>query len=298
MVIKDKFTLLSGNDNVLNLSQSQIDSLTLEPNLTKLVYASLEIKSNLIHHTGFDKILKYLETAITTKDLDVIYWDQYSISASYNKKTKSKIINIAPFNAKDINRVSYMNLYAAVVYSYAFEKFVTEKIKLPFSMTPMISNYWFSFFVRAFGRDYGMTGTYSSKLPGLKFLITAYIMIAFFGKPQNVATYNLAKKYSGYDYKDDLNVLKQKDLTDIKGLIQSLSDIGIMPGLNLVKFTSKVVKYFNGISFLPAFEDLSRFMSLLLVSSINNQSIAKPFIKGYNEKIYTQLLKFMEKKLF
>ena len=47
-------------------------------------------------------------------------------------------------------------------------------------------------------------------------------MIAFFGKPQNVATYNLAKKYSGYDYKDDLNILKQKDLTDIKGLIQSL----------------------------------------------------------------------------
>jgi hypothetical protein len=298
MVIKDKFTLLSGNDNVLNLSQSQIDSLTLEPNLPKLVYASLELKSNMIHHMGFDTILKYLQTSIAKKDLDVIHWDQYSLSASYNKKTKSKIVNIAPFNAKDINRVSYMNLYADVVYAYAFEGFVTERIKLPISLTPMISNYWFSFFVQAFGKDYGMTGTYSSKLPGLKFLITTYIMIAFFGKPQNTSTYNLAKKYSGYNYTDDLNVLKQKDLSDIKGFIQALSDMGIMPGLNLVKFTSKVVKFFNGISFLPAFEDLSRFMSLILVSSINNQSIAKPFIKKYNEKIYIQLVKYMEKKLF
>ena len=52
-----------------------------------------------------------------------------------------------------------MNLYADVVYAYAFEGFVTEKIKLPVNLTPMISNYWFSFFVQAFGKDYGMIPT-------------------------------------------------------------------------------------------------------------------------------------------
>jgi hypothetical protein len=298
MVIKDKFTLLSGNENVLNLSQKQIADLSLEQNAPKYVYASLELKKSLINHHGFDKILKVVQNVKTTKDLDVIVWDQYSISASYNRKTKSKIVNLAPFNAKDISRVSYMNLYASVVYAHAFENFVTGRVKLPVNMAPQISLYWFGLFNQVFGKDYGLTGTYSSKLPALKFLLTLYIFVAFFGKTQNKQTFNLAKQYSGYDYTDIETILKKNDFTDIKNLIKALSESGIMPGFNLVKFTSKIVNFFGGITFLPAFEDLSRFMSLLVVSTISNQTIAKPFIAKYNKKVFTQLVKYVESKLF
>jgi hypothetical protein len=298
MIIKQNFTLLKGATNLVNLSKSQIDSLTLEGNSPKHVFVTLELKKNLIRHFAVDKILEYVKNVKITKDLNVLVWDQYPLVVSYNQKTHSKIVNIAPeFNAKELSRVAYMSLYASILYAYTFESIVTKKLRIPDSMASIISNIWFSMFVKVFGRNYGMTGTYSSKLPALKFMLTSYILIAFFGKKQETPTFNLAKQYSGYDYSDKVDVLKRHDLTDIKGLIDALSDAEIMPGLNLVKFTTKVYNFF-GVQFLPGFEDLARFMSLIMTSTVGGQAISKPFIKRYSEKNYVQLYQYMQKKLF
>lgn len=298
MIIKQNFTLLKGATNILNLSQNQINSLTLEGNSPKHVFVSLELKKNLIRHFAVDKILDYVKNVKITKDLNVLVWDQYPLVVSYNQKPQSKIINIAPeFNAKELSRVAYMGLYASILYAYTFESIITKRLRIPDSMASVISNYMFSLFVQVFGKNYGMTGTYSSKLPALKFMITSYILIAFFGRKQETPTFNLAKQYSGYDYSDKVDVLKRHDLSDIKGLIDTLSDAEIMPGLNLIKFTTKVHNFF-GVQFLPGFEDLSRFMSLIMTSTVSGQAIAKPFIKKYSMKNYTQMWQYMQKKLF
>lgn len=298
MIIKQNFTLLKGATNLVNLSKSQIDSLTLEGNSPKHVYVSLELKKNLIRHFAVEKILDYVKNVKMSKDLNVLVWDQYPLVVSYNQRPHSKIINIAPeFNAKELSRVAYTGLYASLLYAYTFESIVTHKLRIPDSMASVISNYMFSLFVQVFGKNYGMTGTYSSKLPALKFVLTSYILIAFFGRKQETPTFNLAKQYSGYDYSDKIDVMNKHDLTDIKGLIDTLSDAEIMPGLNLIKFTTKVVPFF-GVQFLPGFEDLSRFMSLIMTSTVSGQAIAKPFIKKYSIKNYTQMWQYMQKKLF
>jgi hypothetical protein len=297
MIIKDNFTLLSGASNILNLSNAQINSLTLEGNSPKHVYATLELKKSMIRHFGVDKILEYVKNIKTTKNLNVVVYERYPLVTSYNQKTHSKLVNISPFNAKELSRVSYMNLYASILYAYTFDAIVNSRLRIPDNMAQPISNYWFSMFVQVFGKQYGMTGTYSSKLPGLKFLITLYILIAFFGRKQEKPTYNLAKQYSGYAYEDKVDILKKIDLTEIRGLIQALSETEIMPGFNIIKFTTMFHRLLD-VQMLAGFEDLSRFMSLIMTSSVGNQQIAKPFIHKYNKVAYMQMLQYMEKKLF
>jgi hypothetical protein len=297
MIIKEKFTLLEGKPNILDISKSAIESLILEGNTPQHVYAALELKKNVIKHSGLKKILEYVKNVKTSKDLKIIVYEQYPIVVSYNRKTNDKIININTFNAKDLGRVSYANLYGALVYAYTFEKIVNKKLRLPDNMAQPISNFFFSLFVQVFGRDYGLVGTYSSKLSGLKFLLTAYILIAFFGRKQERPTFNLAKQYSGFDYSSKADVLKRNDLTDIKGLVKSLSEMEIMPGLNIIKFTTILWRRFD-VQMLPMFEDLSRFMSLLMASSVAHQTFSKNFIRKYQSEVYDRLRTYMEKKIF
>jgi len=297
MKIKETFTLIKGVPNILNLSKSQLEALTLEGNSTKHVYATLELKKNVIRHFAFDKILEYVRNLKTTNDLNIVVDTNYPFVTSYSRKAHSKIINIAPFNAKDLARVAYMNIYASVLYAYTFDSLINKRLRIPENMVQVISNYWFSLFVQVFGRDYGMTGTYSNKLPGLKFMITLYLMISFFDRKQSKATYNLAKQYSGFSYEDKEEILNQLDLFNVRDFIRGLSLMEIMPGFNIIKFTTKVHRIFD-VQMLPGFEDLSRFMSLIMTSSVSQQTIAKPFIKKYRPKAYVHMLDYMKGRLF
>jgi hypothetical protein len=297
MKIKETFSLLKGVPNILNLSKNQIQDASIEGNTPKHAYVALELKKNIIRHFAFDKILEYVKNVKTSNDLGIIINEQYPLVVSYSHKANSKIVNISPFNVKDLARVSYMNLYGSIVYAYTFDSLINGRLRIPDNMVKVISNFWFSFFVQVFGRDYGMTGTYSSKLPGLKFLITAYLLIAFFGRKQDKSTYRLAKQYSGYQYEDKEDVLKRIDLSDFREFIQSLSLTETMPGFNVIKFTTKIMRIFDP-QILPGFEDLSRFMSLIMTSSIAQQNIAKPFIHKYNQEAYMTMLNYMKGRLF
>jgi len=298
MKIKENFSILKGVPNILNLSKNQIDDLTMEDSTPKHAYVALELKKSIIRHFALDKILDYVKNVKTTNDLGIIVNDQYPLVVSYSFKAHSKIVNISPFNSKDLARVSHMNLYASILYAYTFDSIVNGRLRIPDNMVKAISNFWFSMFTQMFGRDYGLTGTYSSKLPGVKFLITLYLLISFFNRTQDKSTYRLSKQYSGYQYEDKEDILRQVDLSDFKGLIRSLSLTEVMPGFNIVKFTTKVHRMFDGIQILPGFEDLARFMSLIMTSSVEQQNIAKPFLNKYNKEAYMLMLNYMKGRLF
>ena len=143
-------------------------------------------------------------------------------------------------------------------------------------------------FVQVFGRAYGLVGTYSAKLPGLKFLITAYVLIAFFGRKQDKATFNEARGFSGYQYNDKLDTLMKHDLSDIHGLTKLLSEMDVMPGMNIIKFTTAIYDRF-GTQMMPGFEDLSRFLSLIMTSSIGVQTIARSVISKFQRDMYVRM---------
>lgn len=297
MNIKENFSLINNTPNIINISKSQIESLTTETNTPKHAFASLELRKNSIKHFSRDRILEYVKNVKLTRDLDFLLYDSYPLCVTFNQKTNSKIINLSPFNTAEVGRLSHTKLFAAILYAYTFESIITKRMRVPDNMVQPISSYLFSLFVQVFGRDFGMTGTYSNKLPGLKFFITAYILISFFGRKQEKPTYALAKQYSGYPYEQNIDVLQKNDLTDIKGLIRSLSESGTMPGFNIIKFTVKVQKMFD-VQMMPMFEDVARFLSIIMTSSVSQQDIAKPFIHKYNKQVYIHMLNYMQKRLF
>ncbi len=297
MKVKDKFMLTAGAPNILDIPKAQVESLMLEGNSPRHVYVALELKKNQIRHEGVDTILNYLKGVKHTNDLEILSIDQYPLIASYNRKTNSKVVNTTPFNTKEIGRIAYPNLYASVLYAYTFDHLVNNKIRIPDNMAQPMSNFWFSFFVQVFGRDYGMTGAYSSKLPGLKFVITLYLLIAFFGREQNRSTYNTARLYSGFDFDNHTETLNQIDISNIRGFIQALNQLDIMPGFNIIKFTTKIARTFE-VQMMPMFEDASRFLSLIMVSSVSGQTFSKSFINKYNRRAYIDMLNYMKKRLF
>ena len=277
--------------------KNQLDRLTLEHNTPRHVFAILELKKNIIRHFALDKILEYVKSVKVTNDLHIITESRYPFVVSYSRKAHSKIVNIAPFNTDDLARVSYINLYGSMVYAYTFDSIINGKLRIPDNMAQPISNYINHLFVQVFGRAYGLVGTYSAKLPGLKFLITAYVLIAFFGRKQDKATFNEARGFSGYQYNDKLDTLMKHDLSDIHGLTKLLSEMDVMPGMNIIKFTTAIYDRF-GTQMMPGFEDLSRFLSLIMTSSIGVQTIARSVISKFQRDMYVRMLKFMERRLF
>ena len=60
MVIKDKFRLVSGTENVINVSSSLINKMVSEENSPRHVFAILELKRKSISHFTTDTIFKWV----------------------------------------------------------------------------------------------------------------------------------------------------------------------------------------------------------------------------------------------
>ena len=69
-----------------------------------------------------------------------------------------------------------------------------------------------------------------------------------------------------------------------------------MPGLNVYMFLAEIVKRF-GFNFLPALEDLSRFISILTASNIPGTSVVPSFLSKYDETSFNNILQ-ISKSIF
>jgi len=90
-------------------------------------------------------------------------------------------------------------------------------------------------------------------------------------------------------YSNELDALKQYNFMKVEDFIKCLSDLKVMPGLTLIRFTQKLYNYM-GVDMLPAMEDLSRFFSIILTSSVRGSRIVPTSIYRYNEKEYFKLV--------
>ena len=143
--------------------------------------------------------------------------------------------------------------------------------------------------MQVFGKDYGLVGIYSSGIPKLKFLTACYIYSSFFGYPSNDRLYRNAASVAPYMYSNEYEALKQYNFSLIEDFIKSLSDLKVMPGINVTKFTSKLYRFF-GINILPAMEDISRFFSVIVTSSVPGSRVVPRYLYKYNEKEYFKIL--------
>jgi len=289
MVIKDKFRLVSGAENVISVPMSVIEKHSSEENSPRHVFAILELKKKSIVHFTSDTIMKWVADKEKRESIQVVMVDDYPLPVTYNPPTKGNIINLKPFSVDEVSSMSPNDLYASLVYAYAFQKLVTKKYKIKEEYAKIIVNYLLSFYVQVFGKDYGLVGIYASGIPKLKFLTACYILSAFFGYKTSPTLFSKASTLAPYLYNNEMDALKKYDFSLIEQFIQAISDLKVMPGMTVTKFTSKLYRFF-GINILPAMEDCSRFFSVILTSSVPGNRLVPKYLFKFNQTEYFQLI--------
>jgi hypothetical protein len=265
MIIKDKFVLLKDISNVLSLTPGVIRANSIK-NGPEKVRSIMDLMESRIDH--FTKKSVYSLLKSKKEEFNIVYLAGYSLPVSYNKPTKSIIINLSSFGVRDISPTnpSPRDLYASLVYGVCFKKLVTKKATVPDRFAQVIVSYILSTFVKIFGKEYGLLGIYSTQIPKFKFIISCYILASFFGI-KGEESFRLSTMASGYSYVEELDELKKYDFSNINEFIKALSELKVLPGIGKYNFASKIYR-FLGVGFLPVLEDCSRFISVMTASNV------------------------------
>lgn len=289
MIVKDKFSLTKGVPNVLHLSEAEIKRHTVSNGIRNLTFV-LQLFRNRINHFTKDYVFDILSSK--EKSIAVVNLPNYNLFVSYNIPTNQIVVNISPFGGVDNiypNDPDPKNVYAVMVYAICFHDVVTGKYRINESYVSTIVNYFLTMFIRLFGKEYGLLGVYSNEIVKLKFLISCYVLTSFFGVTGNEA-YRKSSIIAPIDYHDFHNELIHYDFSNIEDFIKSLSELRVLPGINKYSFTSRIMRMLS-LNFLPAFEDLSRFISIITTSSITGSNIVPTFIStSYNVDEYKKLI--------
>jgi len=295
MIIKDKFRLISNMPNVINLSSAVIKTYQIEENSPRHVFAFLELKKKNINHFTNKTIFDLISDTKKREYVQVVNFDKYPLNCTYNPPTNGLIVNLKPFEVEEVSSISANDLYGSIVYSYAFSQMVTGKFKISENYARIIVSFLLSMLVQLFGKEYGLVGIYSSAIPKMKFLLACYILAAFYGNNNGNSLLKKAATIAPYMFSNEYDALIKYDFTKIEDFIQSLSDLKVMPGISLIKFTSKVHSFMR-VNMLAAFEDMSRFFCFILTSSVPGTKVVPTWIgKKYNEKQYYILVDIMRK---
>ncbi len=286
--MKQKFTLLKDLPNVIDVPQNIIDNYTVENGDSKY-FTILKLIENRITHFTKDKIYSIIRDSNKKRLFEIVNIPTYLLPITYNTKTNKIVINLISMGSKDISKIDQKNIYASVVYGFCFSELVKGNVKINKAYHEPISNFLLSVLVKLFGKEYGLLGIYSTEIKKLHFVLTCYILRAFFEIDDEKYINKRAFSLSSFDYKPIEDDLKKYDLSKIEDFILLLDQLRIMPGINKYHFSSRVLNLF-GFAFLPAFEDLYRFMSIIITSSLSSATIVPTFISKYNETEFSKIL--------
>lgn len=268
-VVKDQFQLIKDTPNILNLPTADLKSI-LVPRGSNQVYAVLKLQERRIKHFTKDTIFTVISDPRTREKIHVVVYPEYIFPVSYNKPTRGIVINLAAFQVDDISRVSPINIYACLIYGLTFSKLVLSKADAS-QVSSAVVNYLLSIFIRLFGKKYGLLGIYSREINKLKFLISCYVLVSFFGTDVK-RIYLLSSSSSFFDYKPIESELDEFDFSNIEDFIRSLSHFKVMPGINKYSFLQRFLDSL-GSNFIPGLEDVSRFVASLITASFKGSDV-------------------------
>ena len=289
-MIKEVLSLLPGKPNILDFPQSTINSFLIDDEDHEIFTSSVKIFSSKTkkHFTN-----KYAEYHIKNnfKFFDVVKFSKYPLPAAYNQQTNRCIINLAAFGRKGISNFTARDLYTLVVYGHVCSVMsagysISEEHADPFC------EYMVQLFLKTFAKKYGITGAYVDRIPQLRFLVSLYMYVSFFGLTKIEAIKRAS--YFGKVHPSTLKIDFEKyDFSSMDGLLASLTDADITPGLNSYRFLETVIRNF-GVVNLPIFEDIMRFSATMISSSINGNTYFTPIFQMYHPKLYFKVNTIIE----
>lgn len=292
MKVIEKFNLIKEIPNYLNLSSSVIDQYAIDNGVRRL-FVYLFPHRDRVNHFTRDFVYDLISNKSRRKILKIVRMERYPLPVTYNKKTKEILINISAMGAKDLERVDFKTLYAAICYGMCFGSFFS-KMDLDISYSRSVGNFMTSILIRIFGKMFGLLGSYTSRVIAFRFLVHFYVLMSFFSELVSMdKAIHLASSYSSFDGSYLRDKLQKYDFSNIKNFILALNELEIMPGINDTLFVNKIYTKF-GYSFIPGLEDCARFFSIILASDLRS-NLVPGFLRKYNETEMKIILEICEK---
>lgn len=290
-MVKEKLSLLADASNVLNLPQSTISAHSIpEDDILQIVDTTKLFLRKVGSHWSKSIIEKQLSNNF--EKYDFVSLPKYSLPGVYNKREKRIVCNLHVFGRRSILNVDSRDIYSVLLYSYLCTYFTIKKV--PSNLSDSIADYMSSIYIRLFAKRYGLIGSFVDELPKLRFLVSLYVYVSFFGIQQNRA-YLKAGTISKVKLNSfDLD-LDNYDFTEIRQFIKCLSDSGVLHGMSTHEFASSIIRIFNGPISIAMFEDIMRFMATLGASTINSTTIFPQGMDRYHPQLYSRIIKVFER---
>jgi hypothetical protein len=226
--------------------------------------------------------------------IDVVKMNDYPLISAFNKKTKRIIVNLSALEKRSISNIEHRDLYAIILYAHICG-FLSSKDRIKDSHYQLFCDYMSSIFLKSFAKKFGITGSYASLIPKLRFLVSYYTQLSFFNIDKKKASIQ-ASHLSKINARNlDLD-LEKYDLSSIDGLVQSLSDAQVLPGMNMYKFIDFMIRSF-GIINICIYEDLMRFCATIVASTVNGNSYFSPAYQIFQQKVYLDIVSLVDSSI-
>jgi len=284
--MKDKFELLANVPNEIPVSDSELQKYLVQ-NGNQYARAIIKVNENRINHFTKKRVMKLVDSA-EIKRLQIVNMPNYPLAISCSSRNDKILLNLHAFGVEDINRMNPNNVYASIVYGICLSDLMRGRYKVKDNDAGPIISFLLSVFVRLFGKQYGLLGSFTGEIIKIKFLLACYILAAFFEFDKN-KLYRHASMLSTYDYSEIEENLPKYDFSRITDLIRALSELKAMPGLSKHIFSAKMFRSMS-LEFIPAIEDLARFYSVMSVAGLTGSSLVPTHIPKYNEVEFNKIL--------
>lgn len=282
----DKFQLIQICDNLVDKTSAS--------KMIPIVNGHKKVQSVLsmfiIQHKTSKYVLELVKTKKISKYIEFVSDSKYPLPVTYDKTSKKVLVNVGFFHASDItsSKPTDRQLYSSLTYGLIFYQMVNQKSKLSIDIAHGLTNYYTSMFVSLFGKQYGLIGIYTNKIPKLKFLIGCYVLARYF-EMEGVKMYREAQSMCGADYIQYEEKLSKYDFSNIRDFVKSLDELDVFPSFQIYKFMSRLYSSF-GLSFLAAFEDINRLIPSIIICNIGGNDIIPAFLYKYNIRAFNALL--------
>lgn len=291
-MIKETLSLLNNKPNIFDFPQSTIDSFKIDDSDNEIFQSTIKIfLSKAKSSKQFTSKFVDFHVQNNFKFIDIIRYSQYPLPAVYNRQTKRCILNLSAYGKRSISNIGMRDVYTLLVYGHVCS-YISAGVKIPLEGSDPFAEYLIQMLLKIFAKKYGLTGSYVDLIPQFRFFTSLYIYTSFFGLDRDAATQK-ASYFSKIDPKELKIDLSKYDFAKISDYLSAMSDNQITPGLNDYRFLDTMIRNFGTIN-LPIFEDVMRFSSTMVASSINGNTYFPPILQMYNPKIYFKVNSIIE----
>lgn len=289
-MIKETLTLLNNKPNFFDLPQATIDSFKIDESDHEVFVSTAKIFLTKAkkHFTS-----KYVDFHVTNnfKFVDIIRYTKYPLPAAYNIQTKRCILNLSAFGKRSVSNIDMRDIYTLIVYGHVCS-YLSAGVQIPLDAAPVFAEYINQMLLKIFAKSYGLSGSYVDRIPMFRFFTSLYIYNSFFGIDKDVAV-RKASDFSKINPKQFKGGLDKYDFTTVEGYLLAMSENDVTPGLNNYRFLDKMIRNFGTMN-LPIFEDIMRFSSTMIASSVNGNSYFPPSLQMYNTAVYFKVNSLIE----